>query len=277
MTHSFDVEAAKKYGVNAAILFQYIHFCCENNKANNRHFHDGLTWTYNTRKAFVSLFPYLTEHKIRTAIDKLIEDGIIVKGKYNIQGYDQTTWYAVTEKGEKLLHKSPSNDEESADDTLKNGQCNIKKWPMEDEKMANGTLKNGQPIPVNIPVIKKNTKKDFEAEFEKFWEKYPNKFNRAQTYKNFVKTARRDGTDAVLRALDVYLTYIRARNIAPEYITRSTNFVGQKEVYKAYLEMDEAQTKAASKGSNDETELFKKLEQDGWDLSGYYPNGAEGY
>ena len=59
MIHTFDSEIAEKYGVNCAILLQFIFFWCEKNKANGKHFYDGHYWTYNSRKALQSLFPYL--------------------------------------------------------------------------------------------------------------------------------------------------------------------------------------------------------------------------
>lgn len=117
----------------------------------------------------------------------------------------------------------------------------------------------------NTSIInKKINKKDFEFEFETFWDKYPNKFNRAQTHKNFIKTAKRDGADAVLRALEIYLAYIQKNNIAKEYIARSTNFVGQKEIYKGYLEMDE-QSLCDNVGKKSETteDLFRRLAVEG--------------
>ena len=44
MTHVFDVEVAEKYGVNSAILLNALVFWVKKNKANKKHFHDGLTW-----------------------------------------------------------------------------------------------------------------------------------------------------------------------------------------------------------------------------------------
>lgn len=107
MTHSFNVEIAQKYGMNAAVIFNNIFYWCEHNRANGRNEHDGLYWTYNSRKAFADLFPYLTERQIRTALDKLIEEGLIVTGNYNTDPRDRTTWYAVTKLGYCIGHESP--------------------------------------------------------------------------------------------------------------------------------------------------------------------------
>ena len=97
--HHFSVEVAVEYGVNAAILFQNICFWCEKNRANGTNQHDGLYWTYNSRKAFHELFPYMSEKQIKAALDKLIVNGLITTGTYNVEAWDRTLWYAVTKKG----------------------------------------------------------------------------------------------------------------------------------------------------------------------------------
>lgn len=99
MTHSFDVEIARKYGMNAAVIFQNILYWCDHNRANGRNEHDGLWWTYNSNRAFAEQFPYMTMNQVRYAIDKLVEAGLIVTGKYNTDPRDRTTWYAVTKLG----------------------------------------------------------------------------------------------------------------------------------------------------------------------------------
>lgn len=85
--------------MNAAVIFQNILYWCDHNRANGRNEHDGLWWTYNSNRAFAEQFPYMTMNQVRYAIDKLIEAGLIVTGKYNTDPRDRTTWYAVTKLG----------------------------------------------------------------------------------------------------------------------------------------------------------------------------------
>ena len=103
MHHIFDVEIATRYGVNAAILLQNMQYWIAHNKANGKCFYEGRFWTYNSAKAFSELFPYMSEYQARTALDKLIEDGVIIKGNFNKTGMDRTLWYAITDKGEAIL------------------------------------------------------------------------------------------------------------------------------------------------------------------------------
>lgn len=103
MEHSFDVAIAKEYGVHSAILLKNLYFWIQKNATNGRHYHDGTYWTYNSRKAFSKLFPYLTARQVQYAIDKLIEDGLVRTGNFSKDAFDQTIWYAITEKGYSIL------------------------------------------------------------------------------------------------------------------------------------------------------------------------------
>lgn len=96
--HSFDPRIAQLVGVNAAVLYQNIVWWTQKNAANGRHFHDGRHWTYNSIKAFDALFPYLTQKQIRTALERLESEGLIVSGTFNKAGYDRTKWYCPTGK-----------------------------------------------------------------------------------------------------------------------------------------------------------------------------------
>lgn len=107
--HYFDVDIAKEYGVNAAVIFQNICHWVEHNRANGKHFYDEKFWTYNSNRAFCELFPYLTSKQIRSAIEKLIDEGLIETGVYNKDTRDRTLWYTLTEKGECICHEGHSH------------------------------------------------------------------------------------------------------------------------------------------------------------------------
>lgn len=141
--HSFCVEVAEEVGVNAAILLQSIKWWCEKNKANGRHYHDGLYWTYNSAKAWGDLYPYLGKSAIGTALRKLEERGYIKTGNYNKSAYDRTKWYAITEDGLSLF-----------------GESIYRKSEMEEREIGNGFQENGQPIPVTEQMNTSVTKTD---------------------------------------------------------------------------------------------------------------------
>lgn len=144
MTHIFDVEIAKEYGVNAAILLQNLGYWIMRNKANETNYYDGRYWTFNSRKAYRELFPYMSERQIDTAFKKLIDDGLVVTGNYNKLKYDRTLWYALTKKGECILHFDG----------------------MEEVKMSNEKGQNVKPIPdvnANVNPVVNNSKKVSKA------------------------------------------------------------------------------------------------------------------
>lgn len=123
MIHTFDTDVAKEYGVNCAIILQNLYYWVEKNRANERHFYDGRYWTYNSVKAFEELFPYLSGKQIRSALNKLVDEGIIVDGYYNDSAYDRTKWYAITEKGMCFFQKRQTDLPSEANGDPENGKC----------------------------------------------------------------------------------------------------------------------------------------------------------
>lgn len=103
MYHSFDVEIAKEYGIAAAIILNHLDFWIEKNIANDSNYFDGEYWTYNSIKAMKTLYPYMSEKKIRSALNRLKDEDLIKTGNYSKSAYDRTLWYALTEKGKSIL------------------------------------------------------------------------------------------------------------------------------------------------------------------------------
>lgn len=127
--HHFQTALAKELGIEEAILIDEFHHQITTNTNNERNFHDGRYWTYNSLKSYEKTFPYLNAGKIKRTISSLIEKGILMKGNYNANQYDRTSWYAFTDYGLSIVQK-----------------CYI-----DELKMTNGKVKNGPPIPTTIP------------------------------------------------------------------------------------------------------------------------------
>ena len=145
--HFFTVGVAREYGVNEAILLQNIYYWVDKNAANNRHFHDGRYWTYNSTAAFTELFPYFTENQIKYTLKKLREHGLILVGNYNQKAFDQTRWYALTDKAYELFGQVVPTSENFHD-----GGGKIPRSIGEISPMDRGTLRDGAcnfppPIP----------------------------------------------------------------------------------------------------------------------------------
>lgn len=98
----YDEKIAMKYGIEAGVLYQYFLFWIKNNKANGRNYKEGRFWTYNSRSALLSQFPELTENKIRGALNRLVDAGVLMRGCFNKFAWDRTTWFAFVDEPEEL-------------------------------------------------------------------------------------------------------------------------------------------------------------------------------
>ena len=110
---SFDSDIAEKFGVNAAILLENLHFWIEHNRANGEGLHDGRTWTYESMEAYASQFSFMTTRQVRTALDKLKAEGVIMTGCFNNSAFNRKTWYTLTDYGESFYMISRKSDDES--------------------------------------------------------------------------------------------------------------------------------------------------------------------
>lgn len=146
MNHSFDVDIAVKYGMLEAVMINNFAYWISKNMANEKHFHDGRYWTYNTVSAFEELFPYASKKQIRNALEHLRTEGLIETGNYNEKAFDRTLWYTFTPKGFSIC------------------LAGRKELPTE----ANGDAPQGKPIPyINTDVYTDVTTDIYSAEQEK--------------------------------------------------------------------------------------------------------------
>lgn len=108
MYHSFDVEHARQYGVSEAIFIQSLAFWIQKNSANERHAHEGKTWTYNSVGALTRLFPYWSPRQLRTVIENLLESGVILTRLKETETASKVTWYAFADEAKFLPAPKPS-------------------------------------------------------------------------------------------------------------------------------------------------------------------------
>lgn len=153
--HFFDVDIAEEYGIPAAVLLQNLDYWTKQNEANETNCFDGRYWTFNSRRAYRELFPYMSERQINTAFQKLIDAGLVITGNYNKLAYDRTLWYALTEKGKSILSKCKMDYTE-----LSNGMHqNVP--PIPDNKPDN--IPNNKPYKVIIEYLNEKARKAYKA------------------------------------------------------------------------------------------------------------------
>lgn len=137
MIYNFDIKVAKEYGVNEAIMIANFQHWISKNKANQKNFFDGRYWTYNSKKAFLELFPFWSEQNIKTILNHLKDKGVLKTGNYNKSSYDRTLWYAFVNENQWISENQP-----------------IQKL-----ELTNGKVKTNQAIPDNKPYIEKPNNK----------------------------------------------------------------------------------------------------------------------
>lgn len=148
MIYTFDVSVAKEYGVNEAIMIANFQFWIAKNKANDKNYFDGHYWTYNSKRAFLELFPFWSEQNIKTILRHLKDQGVIITGNYNKNNYDRTLWYAFADDNTWL------NDIKQNNTSLSENQ------PIDKLELTNGEVGTNQPIPDIIPNIKTDKKEN---------------------------------------------------------------------------------------------------------------------
>ncbi len=97
-SHSFDVGYAMSYGVNEALMIQTLKFFITTNANRGQNFHEGRFWTYDRLKDFNKHFPYWSFQTVRTTLNSLIKQEVIIKGEFNKSWSDRTQWYAFKDQ-----------------------------------------------------------------------------------------------------------------------------------------------------------------------------------
>lgn len=197
--HSFDPAIASQVGLNAAVIYQNLVWWCEKNAANERNIHEGRAWTYNSKKAFSSLFSYLTERQIRSALDKLEETGLVLVGCFNKDPRDRTKWYSVNDKTV-TLHLSE----------MSNG-TDVDVQPLPDSKPDN----KHTPIPPEGDLFlddpsSKQEDPTIDELFNRFWKAYPKKVGKPAARKAFEKAIKRAPAEIIIKRAESYAAWLNA-------------------------------------------------------------------
>lgn len=224
MIHSFNINIATKYGVHSAIILDNLNYWITKNQANEQHFYDGHYWTYNSKKAFAELFPYMTERQIDYALKKLIDDGIIITGKYNTNKYNQTLWYAITNFGYSILQNCEMEQTNLSNQNDKIVECNTNNKQADIKQQIITTNNKENPYtekpftenPSTVNVSNKNVQ--IEQEFEEVWKLYPRKEDKKKAFMAY-KTARKKASfDEIKKGVETYSNHIKASNTDKRYI-----------------------------------------------------------
>ena len=142
-THSVDVELAKKVGFDEANVLGFVAYWVRNNRDNGKNFYDGKYWTYNSAEALTNQFPYWTRRQISGIIEKLEKIGAIVKGNYNKNKFDRTSWYTLTDDFMYLIASENEKTNKEMDET----KTEIYKDKFKPIPKTNSNAVNSTPLP----------------------------------------------------------------------------------------------------------------------------------
>ncbi len=100
----FKKAIAVKYGVNAAVIAQFLWDSIEGPDHNGKKVsRDGKIWCRCSVLLMTGIFPFLSRHMTEDALERLVRAHVIKKACLNTNRLDRTNWYAFTEYGDYLM------------------------------------------------------------------------------------------------------------------------------------------------------------------------------
>lgn len=181
MYHYFDIDIAKQYGLNEAILLNNIAFWVFKNRANNQNFYEGRHWTYNSIKAYSELFPYMSESTIRRTLNNLAGSDLILIGNFGSSTLNKTNYYTLTDLGEMTISNRTegiSHNEQMEEAKMTSSLFN---------KNTDSTDNKHTDIDKHISRVVSPEIAEKEAMFEEFWKAYPQCFRKTNKKGSRVK------------------------------------------------------------------------------------------
>lgn len=91
---------ATELGLSTAVLLQQIHFWIDVKRKDaskySQSFKEGRWWVYFSTRELSEKYPYIgTERTIKAKMAELIEQGWLIKGRFNRSSFDRTNWYTI--------------------------------------------------------------------------------------------------------------------------------------------------------------------------------------
>jgi hypothetical protein len=110
--HLLNPSLARRYGIHAALVAKYIWDEIWANERAGRCSFAGKTWMRSSQMMFTAIMPYLTKNMVRRALERLMKQGVIVRGEFGESSFDRTSWYAFTQFGALMMRESEDENDE---------------------------------------------------------------------------------------------------------------------------------------------------------------------
>ena len=210
---SYDVDMAKKYGLEAAALYNKLVYLSRFTARE-----DGYCW--KTAKELEDEIG-ITKRQQERAI-KILEEAGLIETK--------VTYITGTLNRCKHFKVLGNENEESALSESNKMSLSIEsnKMSLSENNKTALSLGNNQTI-----VIKRNNNtimaEKLKSEFSELWKLYPRKVGKDNAFKSYCK-ARKDGVskETVEAGINRYNEYIRANNTNPNYIKHGSTWFNQR-------------------------------------------------
>lgn len=102
------VDLAARYGLDVAVFIQNIYYWVRKNEANQEHFYDGRYWAHSSYRGLEKWFePLWSMQQIKRIVSKCRDQGLLLVGNYNPDGFTHTNWYSVTDAVLEIYGDSP--------------------------------------------------------------------------------------------------------------------------------------------------------------------------
>lgn len=240
MEYSFDIEHAKKYGVEEAVLIKNFCFWVKCNRSNGIHIHDGKTWTYNSVSAFGKIYSFWSNKQIYRILQSLKEKNVLITGNYNTSPYDRTLWYAFAdeaafvppETSDTIIPngKMVNTEQKTEDSGMVQPIPDIKPNNKPDDPILPGSTggecvesNNFKTTPKQDPPTPQLTSNNLT--FDKFWAAYPKKVSKGDALKAWGKIK------VPVETLDKILTALEWQKKLPAWMKDGGQFIPYPATY----------------------------------------------
>ena len=99
VSHKFNPNFAKKYGIEEAIIIENLYTWIRNKEILHEEsiWYNGKLWIKLTGRQLCKLFEYIPQTTIRRKFYHLMESGVIETGNFNLVTTDRSLWYSLTD------------------------------------------------------------------------------------------------------------------------------------------------------------------------------------
>lgn len=98
----FYIHEVMEYGLDHAILINYLRLYISGNKAAGEVYHEGRTYTYSTHQEIANRHPWWSKQKVGRMVRSLVDDGVLVVAYLSENRWDRTSYYAFADEAKFL-------------------------------------------------------------------------------------------------------------------------------------------------------------------------------